>query len=205
MKKDNWFNKLTEAETAIWTLIYYHPTFISNRTQALNLLFCTIGTGIEWVDGELKDTIDDNYLNRRENSINSFEHDFCEKAYTNTFSKRPIMLDHLRRKDVERMRAYAFYENTCAQYVWDNIEKLVTTLGPPKYFYPVCNYSNLMSIPKKTKPGWRALAIETCELILLCDPNYKTDFGPHGLGNKGNIKLAKKQLTKLRKWPKEST
>lgn len=112
-------------------------------------------------------------------------------------------MERLQRSDVERMRAYAFYENTHAQYVWDNIEKLVTTAIPTKYFYPVCEYSHLMTIPKKTKPGWRALAIETCELILLCDPNFKTDFGSRGLGNKANIKLARKQLAKLRKWPKE--
>lgn len=87
-KKQTWFDKLTEAEKAIWKLIYYHPTFVYNRTQALDLLFCTIGTGIEWVCGELKDTIEDNYLNRQEQSTKSFEHDLCKKAYTATFSKQ---------------------------------------------------------------------------------------------------------------------
>ena len=192
----DWYNKLTEAEKAIWKLIYYHPTFITNRTSALDLLFCTIGTGLKWKDGEIVDEIDDNYLNTKRR-IHSFNRDIYKKAYTNTFWGKEGMCDSLQRKDVERMRAYCYYENCIAEWTGENIEKLVKTSIVPKSFYPLGKYAKLIEIPKDIKDDWLELAIETCDLILATDPLYKCCN--NRLQNKDNIRLAKKQKTKLLK------
>lgn len=198
---DNWYDKLTEAEKKIWKLIYYHPTMISSRSAALDLLFCVIGTGLEWQDGEIKDTIDNNYLNATEKGIKSFDKGLYDRAWTNCLMGERSPLSDLTKRDAEFIRAYTFFENCRAEWVWDNIEKLVTTAIPQRYFYPLCKYSKLMQVPKDVKLDWLGLAIETCNLILLCDPTYKTPND--SFGNAENIKLARSQKKKLEDTYKE--
>ena len=50
-------------EGAIRHLILQNPTLCPHRGEALDLLYCTLGTGIKWgEDGRLVDEIDCNYL-----------------------------------------------------------------------------------------------------------------------------------------------
>lgn len=193
----NWFNKLTDAEQQIWRLVYYHPTFIRNRTFALDMLFCTIGTGLDWKDGKIVDEIEDNYLTAHKQDIYNLDREIYKKAYTNTFYKSGLYYDRLRMWDIRVMREYNYQNNCIAEYTLKNIEKAVTVSLPPKSFYPVGMSSNLMTVPKNVKPDWLSLAIETCDLILATDPLYKGSDGR--LQNKVNIKLAKRQKIKLLK------
>ena len=197
MKQNNWFNKLTDAERQIWRLIYYHPTFVRNRTFALNLLFCTIGTGLEWKDGQIVDEIEDNYLTAKKQDIYNLDREIYKKAYTNTFHKPGLLSGELKVWDIKIMREYNYRNNCMAEYTLKNIEKAVTVSLPPKSFYPICQYSNLMTMPKNVKPDWLSLAIETCDLILATDPLYRGC--DNRLQNKNNIRLAKRQKAKLLK------
>ena len=200
LKRDSWFSKLTKAEQQIWRLIYYHPTMITSRTEALDLLFCVIGTGLEWgLDGSIVDTTEDNYLTTNKRHIYNIHDEMYEKAVHNTFYK-PTMssfMDRLAVSNVEWAREYNFYLNCLAEQVQANIEKLTTTAHVPHHFYPVCEYSNLMTMPKNVQSDWLELAIETCDLILATDPTCRDGEGH--LLNKTNIKLAKKQRVKLLK------
>lgn len=193
----SWFNKLTDAEQQIWRLVYYHPTFIRNRTFALDMLFCTIGTGLDWKDGKIVDEIEDNYLTAQKQDIHNLDAEIYKKAYTNTFWEDGHFYDRLRASDVKRMREYNYQMNCIAEYTLKNIEKAVTVSLPPKSFYPIGQYSNLMTVPKNVKPDWLALAIETCDLILATDPLYRGS--DNRLRNKNNIRLAKRQKVKLLK------
>ena len=172
-KKNDWFSKLTDAEQDIWKLIYYNPTFIRNRTFALDMLFITIGTGMDWQDGKIVDMAEDNYLTAHNQHIYNFDKDLYEKAYTNTFYKKGQCYDRLTANDIRRMKEYRFAENCIAEYTLENIQKAVTVSYVPKYFYPIGLYSNLMTVPKNVKPDWLDLAIETCDLVLATDPLYR--------------------------------
>ncbi len=196
LKHIDWFGKLTEAEKTIWKMIYNNPTMITSRSGALNLLFCVYGTGLDWNNGEIIDSCDENYLSGGR-KIYSFEKDLYKKAYTNTFWGKESMGDRLDRNRVEWMRAYNFYENCVAEHTQRNIEALVTTKDILKSFYPLCEYSKLMTVPKDVKPDWLELALETCDAILACDPMHKCLNDR--LQNKDNIKLAKRQKAKLLK------
>lgn len=193
IKQNDWYSKLTEAEKTIWAMIYYHPTMFTNRTGVLDFMFCVIGTGLEWKDGKIQDAHQDNYLNTKQRK-RSFDKDLYKKAYTNTFWKDNCF-DRLHQHEVEWMRAYAYYENCLAEYVLNNIEKLVNTAVPQKSFYPVGKYSNLMLVPKNVTKDWLALAIETCDLILMTDSSFVNSNDR--LQNKDNIKLVTKQKSKL--------
>ena len=186
-KQNEWYEKLTDAEKQIWKIIYYNPTMVPDRTSALDMLFCVIGTGLKWIDGEIKDTAEDNYLSRTKRYKYSADNEIYRKAFTNTFTKDTSFLDKLKRSDLERIASYNFFMNSISEHVLKNIKKLTTTSHVPKRFYPICEYSNLITIPKDAKSDWIKLAIETCELVMLCNPeeNDKT--------NARNIKFAKKQ------------
>ena len=192
-----WFNKLTDAEQQIWRLVYYHPTFIRNRTFALDMLFCTIGTGLDWKDGKIVDEIEDNYLTAQKQDIYNLDREIYKKAYTNTLHKPGLFTDSLKMWNIRIMREYNYQNNCIAEYTLKNIEKAVTVSLPPKSFYPIGQYSNLMTVPKNVKPDWLSLAIETCDLILATDPLYRGS--DNRLWNKNNIRLAKRQKTKLLK------
>ncbi len=193
----SWFTKLTDAEQQIWRLVYYHPTFIRNRAFALDMLFCVIGTGLDWKDGKIVDGVKDNYLTAKKQDIYNLDREIYKKAYTNTFFKPDSMCDKLRAWDIRIMKEYNYRNNCIAEYTLKHIEEAVTVSLPPKSFYPICQYSNLMTVPKNVKPDWLNLAIETCDLILVTDPLYKGS--DNRLQNKNNIRLAKRQRTKLLK------
>lgn len=197
IKRDDWFTKLTEAEKEIWKLIYYHPVFIRNRTSALDMLFCVIGTGLEWEKGRIVDTVKDNYLSDTKQDRYNFDAEIYKKAYRNTFWKDVGMCDRLTAHDIRRMAEYNYQNNCIAEYTLKNIEKAVTVSHVPKSFYPICEYSKLMKVPKNVGLDWLDLAIETCDLVLVTDPLYKCSNGR--MQNKDNIRLAKRQRVKLLK------
>lgn len=197
-KNANWYSKLTEAEKQIWRLIYYHPTFIHDRTFALDMLFCVIGTGMKWKDGRIVDLTEDNYLTSTKQNIYNLDEDIYKKAFTNTFWKDGAMIgNELKASNIRQMREYNFSLNCIAEYTLKNIQKATTVAMIPKSFYPICAFSNLMTVPKDVKDGWLELAIETCDLILATDPLFRGS--DNRLRNKNNIKLAKKQKVKLLK------
>ncbi|KKL76224.1 hypothetical protein LCGC14_2047020 [marine sediment metagenome] len=196
-KKEWWFSKLTDAEQQIWHLVYYHPTFIRNRTFALDMLFCTIGTGLDWKDGKIVDEVEDNYLTAKKQDIYNLDHEIYKKAYMNTLFKPGMMRDDLKARDIRTMKEFNYQDGCIAEYTLKHIEKAVTVALPPKSFYPLGSYSNLMTVPKNVKPDWLSLAIETCDLILVTDPLYRGS--DNRLWNKNNIKLAKRQKIKLLK------
>lgn len=193
----SWFSKLTNAEQQIWKMVYYHPTFIRNRTFALDMLFCTIGTGLKWKDGQIVDSAEDNYLTSKKQDIYNLDAEIYKKAYTNTFWKDGPVHDRLEISDIRTMRNYSYQLNCIAEYTLKNIQKAVTVSLPPKSFYPLGLYSNLMKVPKNVRPDWLALALETCDLILATDPLYRGS--DNRLRNKNNIRLAKRQKVKLLK------
>ncbi len=194
----NWYNKLTEAERQIWYLIYYHPTHIRNRTDALELFFCTIGTGLEWEEGQIVDKIKDNYLTAEKQDMYNLDQEIYKKAYYNTFWKDGAMAhDELKACNIRQMREYNYQMNCMAEFTLNNIEEATTVAFAPKSFYPLGSYSKLLKVPKNVKDDWLELAIETCDLVLATDPLYRGH--DNRLCNKNNIKLAKKQKKKLLK------
>ena len=201
-RRDNWHNNLTEAEKKIWYLIYYHPTFIHNRTFALDLLFCIIGTGLKWKEGQIVDMSENNYLTAHKQDIYNLDNEIYEKAFQNTFWKNGALVgDELKAWNIRIMRKYNYEMSCIAEYTLKNIQKAVTVSLPPKSFYPLGRYSNLITIPKNARDDWLILAIETCDLILATDPLYRGS--DNRLRNKNNIRLAKKQRIKLLKWQAE--
>lgn len=51
------------AEDTLQYMMDFHPSIFYNRQQCLNQLFCVIGNGYDWINGELADE-DCEYLTR---------------------------------------------------------------------------------------------------------------------------------------------
>lgn len=203
-KKSNadWYGKLTDAERQIWYLIYYHPTFVRDRTVALDLLFCCISTGLKWEKGQIVDKVNDNYLTANKQDMYNLDHEIYKKAFINTLSMNGGMFgNELKASNIKQMREYNYEMNCIAEYTLKNIQRATTVAHVPKSFYPLGKYSKLMEVPKNVKPDWLELAIETCDLILATDPLLRGS--DNRLRNKNNIRLAKRQKVKLLKLRKD--
>ena len=199
-KKDDWFSKLTKAEIEIWKLIYYHPNFTTSRTSALDLMFCVIGTGIEWVNGELKDSQSDNYMNCNKQKFHNIESEIFKKALRNSWSyeKDVGFMDDLNRDSIDWIKVYTGFMNFRAEIILSNIKNLTLTSHIPNYFYPVGKYSNLIEIPNNIKTDWLILAVETYNLIMSCDPKYiHSDMKDINKINQRVIRKIKPKLNRL--------
>jgi len=164
-----------KLEEAIHKLIYHYPDSTLNRTHALQLLYVIIGTGLEWIDGEIQDSHEENYLNSpRKDPFHNFEDSMKAHELPDNFNKeaREIM-EVIVRQSVDK-------HNKQVKDTLDNINQRCKE-SPIQVFYPMNLYGgkSLKELlyyykifpPKDVKPDWLDGAIETCNLILQTDPS----------------------------------
>jgi len=132
------------------------PLLYKKRVDVLHHLFCVNGTGLEWIGGELVDP---------ESEVGSdVPEDFpVDPAHSE------IKQEGIRRFN-ERMRAE--YERRL-----EVIDDLVQSddLRMQGGFYPLSEYSRLMTIPDDVKPDWLAGAREVIEAIFRHEPTGERD------------------------------
>lgn len=126
------------AENVLQMMMDFNPDMWWSRKCCLSYLFCTIGTGLKWVNGELDYSCDrSNRYVLKEDVI---------RAEPSESTKR------LHEIEVElKTRLYAMSNKEYKEFEWYPISE--------RYSY-ICNY------PKDIKPDWLALINETKELLI---------------------------------------
>lgn len=130
------------AEDTLQYMADFYPEIFPTRKHCLNQLFCVIGNGYKWVNGELVDD-DSKY----------------EKRYK---LKKPIKKAEFIREE-NWIKMNKFYK-----FIGDIHDKKI----PFEYqfeWYPLSkNYSKLFTYPEDIKDDWMAL-IEECKQMLIAD------------------------------------
>ena len=130
------------AEDTLQYMADFYPELFPTRKHALNQLFCVIGNGYDWVNGELVD--DDNRYVKRYKLI------------------KPIEKAEFRNEE--------FWVNMNATY--RKLHEYTNHIIPFEYSFRWCplfkSYSYLFNYPDDIKDDWRAL-LEECKQLLIED------------------------------------
>ena len=150
------------VERTLQAMFDNFPNLFKGRADCYNQLFCTVGNGYEWVDGELID-ICGSFIPR--NPLKN------GKAYQyNKLTLRQEAEYYLRRAASQKGERYEPYETLDSipddQYHWK-------PRAERWYFYrgelPLCRpYAYLFNYPDDIKPDWKA-AIDECREMLFED------------------------------------
>lgn len=131
------------VEDTLQYMADFYPDIFPTRKHCLNHLFCVIGNGYEWVNGELVDD-DSKY----------------EKRYK---LRKPIKKAEFEREE----NWYQMNEFYKTLYELDETVKI-----PMKYdfeWYPFSKkYSALFTYPENIKDDWKTL-LEECKAMLIAD------------------------------------
>ena len=129
------------AEDTLQYMADFYPEIFPTRKHCLDHLFCVIGNGYEWINGELVD--DDNKY---------------EKRYK---LRKPIKKAEFKREE-NWYQMYDFYHKL---HSLDENQKI-----PMQYdfeWYPLSKkYSALFTYPENIKDDWKAL-LEECKQMLI--------------------------------------
>ena len=125
------------VETTLQRMFDFYPDLYSNRQECFNQLFCTVGNGYMWRDGQI--------VTCEGEDISDSELDYSKQFHVRA---------HQSKKNIEKRRAYL------DMLVKRGIAK------PGHHWYPLSKkYSLLFSVPDDVKPDWKA-AVEECKQML---------------------------------------
>lgn len=164
------------VELTIQEMFDNYPTLFKERSDCLNQLFCTIGNGYEWHNGELvedADTFSDDEITVLKNHLvdgKAFQH--------NKMSLRAEALEYYRRRLEKHPEKDTPINRKLDEEYFNSIPDDVYYKHPRKkrwYFYinipnheriDYCkDYAFLWNYPEDIKPDWLA-AIEECKTLL---------------------------------------
>lgn len=132
------------AENTIQWMMDFYPDIYPTRKHCLNQLFCVIGNGYKWINGELVDTDKDEYFHR-----------------------------YRFRKNIDRAKS-SHEANWYDMFEWHQMLKQITPEHkiPMEYqfeWYPIAaDYSYIVNFPKDITPSWKA-ALSECKFLLTAD------------------------------------
>lgn len=133
------------AEDTLQYMADFYPDIFPTRKHCLNQLFCVIGNGYKWINGELVDE-DDEYVKRYK-------------------LRKPIKMAEFRNEQLW------FDNNKFYTELYEGEESKI----PWKYsfnWYPLHkDYSKLYNYPEDIKGDWMAL-LEECKQMLIADGIY---------------------------------
>lgn len=169
-------------ELTIQAMFDEYPTLFQDRVDCLNHLFCVIGNGYKWINGELVD-IDDNYS---KSELKAFEtHLVNGKAFQyNKMSFRDIERQYVKEAILERLTD----EQKTPEVLKILDEKIEAGLTKPDnfpieqsraerwYFHSAgyCrDYAYLFNYPENIKPDWLAGIEETKKMLR--EDGYEVD------------------------------
>jgi hypothetical protein len=124
-----------KPEDTLQFMMDFYPTIFFNRQKCLDHLFCTIGNGYAWRNGELVDIFTDEYLLRW-----GLLHPI-KKAKQSEFC----------------------YQNESMDKMY--IRKFEETGKKYRRWYPLSEYSKILNLPKNITQEWLELAKECKEML----------------------------------------
>lgn len=137
------------------------PGLFKERADCYNQLFCTVGNGYEWIDGELIDVCAPN--TPRHPLKDGKAHQYCK------LSLRQQAEYYLRRAAERKGEPYVRDEEYLSGIPDDRYH--LQPRAQRWYFYQgdMCrDFAYLFNYPDDIKPDWKA-AIEECRMMLLED------------------------------------
>ena len=133
-------------ESTIQHSLLHYPDLYQARWQVLDHLFCVIGNGYEWRNGVLV---------------------LKEKP------KRPVATYDNRIKDQDRFDKehvhLAGYRGTKKQRISKMKTQDTARFMQPALFYPLSEYSKMVTFPDDIKIDWLFGVLEICNLIILSE------------------------------------
>lgn len=130
------------AEDTLQFMVDFYPDIFPTRKHCLDHLFCVIGNGYEWVDGELVDA-------------------------DNKYEKRYKLRKPIKKAEFENEQSW-LDNNRFYTELYDGEEDRI----PWKWrfdWYPLSkNYSKLYNYPEDIKDDWMSL-LEECKQMLIAD------------------------------------
>lgn len=161
-------------EETIQSCFDNYPTLYQTREQVLNQLFCVIGNGYEWKNGELVDDNDKKPINNLYNGKAKQYNIITKGKY------RKMMFDELKSDkenykfwtDILKEKGLTLEEEFLKPKEDDN--ELQFKID--KSIYPLCRqYSKMFNYPKDIKEDWLEGIRETYEYIIFnIDKNSDT-------------------------------
>lgn len=139
------------AEDTLQYLMDFYGDLYPTRKHALDYLFCVIGNGFEWKNGELMTRCE--YLDRWQ-PRKPIEHAEPSKLISNIYASRLERYNRMKeREDGKKGEA--------------SLKRLEFLLNydPNQKWSPLCEYSKIFNIPDDIKPDWLELVNETKELL----------------------------------------
>ena len=131
-------------EKTIQCMFNNYPMLFQKRQECLNHLFCVVGNGYEWVNGEL--------INNKFITYNS-------KTYEIEDINEPNIILKGVNKAIQTIESEG--------YNYLNFHGLIT-----REWYPLCKeYSNLFNYPSNIKKDWLKGIEETKQLLISDDIN----------------------------------
>ena len=124
------------AEDTLQFMMDFQGDLFYSRQKCLDQLFCTIGNGYSWVDGELvEDSLDTKTLLSRWKQVTPIEHAEPTKSVI----------------EVGRIRESMFKRRNLDDQKWYPLSK---------------KYSYLYNYPDNIKPDWKALIEECKQMLI---------------------------------------
>ena len=159
------------VELTIQDMFDEYPTLFKERADCLNHLFCTIGNGYEWVNGEL---VEDGYEFFEDYQKNLESKLIKGKAYQyNKMSLRDESIYYYQRKKEQNPETpeltYSYFEKIPEDVYYRNPRNkrwyfYVNIPGHERIDY-YKNYAKLWNYPKDIKPDWLEAIEETKTLL----------------------------------------
>jgi hypothetical protein len=171
--RDERGNALT-LEGAIRAIILKNPTMSPYRDDALETLYCLLGSGISWIDGRLGDRQPNNYMNMPPSAGGQgcWAVDFgVSESLLKIFGDDDASL-----KSFEEVQLEASIKD-CQKIMdcIDNIDERCKTYNPKEQnWYPISWYACHLCVPKDAQEDYRLGAFETIHLILETEGEYGT-------------------------------
>lgn len=155
-------------EGAIRHVMLKNPLMVRWRTGALDLLYCILGTGIDWHEGRLHDNNSNNYLNMPAGvgGQGCWSRDF---GMTEAFGSMGVLPDM--QKMVRERHARDFAK---IMEVLDNVDSRCQEYDPSPRWYPISWYGCRLCAPEGAQQDFRDGALETLKLILSQEPQRGT-------------------------------
>lgn len=158
-------------EGCIRHLILKSPSMIQYRDDALNLLYCILGTSINWQDGKLFDASPNNYLNMppAAGGQGCWSRDFgMSEAFD--FMNLPKLFR------METIDVHIEELRNIVLTIEEIDERQITYRKELNYnFYPISWFSCNLCVPSNVKRDFYDGAVETIELILKSKPERGTN------------------------------
>jgi hypothetical protein len=169
-------------EETIQSMYDLYPSLFQTRWQALNQLFCVIGNGYDWINGELVAFDVEDYdvvldksgiaYPREEKIQEEIEEYFTELKIKNRKDRTKLLKDGIVPDAVNRI--FPLDDEILLKRANDFVRGDDIDINKIE-FYPLSEYSAIFTYPEDIKPDWLLGIKEVIELLLVHGHGYERE------------------------------